>query len=1008
MNNFMKKIVILCMAIALCIGLVPAQALAYVADEGLLVALGDPQVVDNSYQFTATVDSNRQLSDSFTFREDCFAQSSFVGCSHLAVLSSQVAAASQSWFGTEETPFEDNVDETDHNVSAMLCSMGFADVEVNGYYRSEMLPDSIGVAVGHRMVKDEGKDYTLLAIFPRSAGYKTEWVGNVTLGDDDFHQGFKDARDEVLRFVKKYVVDHKITGSLKIWTAGHSRGAAVSNLVAGFFAGGGVSYLGDAVSTTPEDVYGYAFASPRTVKTGASRSRMLSVSGPRGGAYTRDTQVEAYVSTAKGELDPHDASLYGGLRNYTQDIDIVTSLIPTSWGFTCYGAEIAADGGVADTDDMLAQLSTLSPRLYDTFLNGADPRGYESVTPDLINIDLNALGNDGSGAQEAITQIPTVSAEGVGDATLDQFVARRAAGLVAGSSSNADFVAKGSQDALQAILGVTVLAKDRVLPDGVGGMLAMDDQGLFVKSLVLGYLGYASSRLQLEGRVSNDAEATEIVLKELLSLVAGEPIEFQTVDEFFAEFTRIVSENADTPLVQSVMDKLVALIPSDSQSVVATALGVFTPGFNVWEFRRRSDEAKASELKLMLLNYFRACCKGPAKGSSASMLYKDASEVRRSAYAFIPSISTAWGIDSDALSQALGTNKDGTVDGSGAAVDVIALILNAVLAVKDADGNVISTYPSLAEAAACTLADAVDSVSPTVLAKANEAYGTQYQALLSGFFDQFKSHSAQVLTLAFNMLFYVDGQAYSTAYNLATVATGIRSLSAIASNHQNEVYIAWMRAVQAALGDDARHPYTFVDVGGDVAHSADIEWLSWQGISTGWQNADGTREFRPFANVTRCDMAAFLFRLAKSWGMVDDAWQPKGGFVFEDVTTSTPHYLEVMWLAENGISEGWERADGKREFRPYASIARADAAAFLHRLSHKRSGAGEKTKPSDTSGVAFYDVTTSVAHREDIEWLASKGVSRGWSRKDGTSEFRPYTNIARADMAAFLHGLDAI
>jgi hypothetical protein len=41
-------------------------------------------------------------------------------------------------------------------------------------------------------------------------------------------------------------------------------------------------------------------------------------------------------------------------------------------------------------------------------------------------------------------------------------------------------------------------------------------------------------------------------------------------------------------------------------------------------------------------------------------------------------------------------------------------------------------------------------------------------------------------------------------------------------------------------------------------------------------------------------------------------------------------------------------------------------------------------------------------------WLAESGISEGWKHEDGTAEFRPYANVARADMAAFLHRMDAL
>lgn len=56
----------------------------------------------------------------------------------------------------------------------------------------------------------------------------------------------------------------------------------------------------------------------------------------------------------------------------------------------------------------------------------------------------------------------------------------------------------------------------------------------------------------------------------------------------------------------------------------------------------------------------------------------------------------------------------------------------------------------------------------------------------------------------------------------------------------------------------------------------------------------------------------------------------------------------------------------------------------------------------------FADINESVAHADDVLWLALSGISTGWELEDGSREFRPYANVARADMAAFLHRLDAL
>lgn len=185
----------------------------------------------------------------------------------------------------------------------------------------------------------------------------------------------------------------------------------------------------------------------------------------------------------------------------------------------------------------------------------------------------------------------------------------------------------------------------------------------------------------------------------------------------------------------------------------------------------------------------------------------------------------------------------------------------------------------------------------------------------------------------------------------------------------------------------------FFDMRSTTPHVDDVYWLAENGITTGFP--DGT--FRPYNSVARCDMAAFLRRLAirmdvdgaATWTPTINDWDS-----FSDVSRATPHAEDILWLAHVGVSTGF--SDGT--FRPYATIARCDMAAFLHRLA-LLSGA---TETSDSSSKAsFIDVSSSTSHAEDINWLSTSRITTGFA--DNT--FRPYANVARCDMAAFLYRL---
>lgn len=184
--------------------------------------------------------------------------------------------------------------------------------------------------------------------------------------------------------------------------------------------------------------------------------------------------------------------------------------------------------------------------------------------------------------------------------------------------------------------------------------------------------------------------------------------------------------------------------------------------------------------------------------------------------------------------------------------------------------------------------------------------------------------------------------------------------------------------------DGALDPsWPFTDVREDTYHYEDIVWLKKSGVATGFQ--DGS--FKPLDTVKRCDMAAFLYRIAgkPAFASTDVDWNR-----FSDVDTKTPHADAILWMASKSITTGFE--DGT--FRPYDTIKRCDMAAFLHRM------AGDVDHSA--SQVSFKDVAAATPHAAHIRWLAAVGVSKGFD--DGT--YRPFDTVKRCDMAAFLHRME--
>ena len=201
--------------------------------------------------------------------------------------------------------------------------------------------------------------------------------------------------------------------------------------------------------------------------------------------------------------------------------------------------------------------------------------------------------------------------------------------------------------------------------------------------------------------------------------------------------------------------------------------------------------------------------------------------------------------------------------------------------------------------------------------------------------------------------------------------------------------------------------WPFIDVNEQTPHAYDICWLSAAGISTGWDVGNGKREFRGEGNVIRQDMAAFLYRLAGSPAYIptpaDVATFVDVDSTNPDVNRRTPHYMEILWLASEGISQGWDVGEGRREFRGMDTVKRQDMAAFLRRLAGHMEANIELPEGADNP---FYDVDGSTPHYEDIIWLASTGVTTGWDEGSGRRSYRGMNDVLRQDMAAFLHRLD--
>lgn len=187
--------------------------------------------------------------------------------------------------------------------------IGFSHFKANDCWKQIPTADSIGVCAARKQIKDnDGTIYTLVALPIRGGGYGSEWASNFKIGISGEHEGFKEARDNVLAFLKDYLEELQPDESrnIKLWITGYSRAGATANLVAGALDDN--LSLPNGCTTTLKDIYCYTFEAPQ----GAVKSSLPSYNNP-------------YVNTD-----------YKNIHNIINLNDIVPLVAPSKWDFARY------------------------------------------------------------------------------------------------------------------------------------------------------------------------------------------------------------------------------------------------------------------------------------------------------------------------------------------------------------------------------------------------------------------------------------------------------------------------------------------------------------------------------------------------------------------------------------------------------------------------------------------------------------------------------------------------
>lgn len=284
-----KRIISLLLCLVLIVSLVPAAAAADTGDARTVTVRYASGHGENDHDYEAT----------FTYSDELFTKSGYTYRQDLAEMSLGLAFAA---FSSKDSQYSDNYATGNRNFVSMAEQCGFENIQSNKWMFQPAETDSIGINCASKTIRDNGGSYTLIAVSVRGNNYHAEWGGNARLDATGEHKGFALGRDQALDYLRSYIADTGISGRVKIWIAGYSRGAAVSNMVGGALDNG--YSLGEGVSLSPHDLYCYCYETP--------------------------------MGTTKNQVQ---GRLYDNIQNLVNANDLVTYVAFDNWDFARYGVD---------------------------------------------------------------------------------------------------------------------------------------------------------------------------------------------------------------------------------------------------------------------------------------------------------------------------------------------------------------------------------------------------------------------------------------------------------------------------------------------------------------------------------------------------------------------------------------------------------------------------------------------------------------------------------------------
>ena len=284
-----------------------------------------------------------------------FHENSYIYNQHLATMSLcfQLSAWGSEDVGDDYSLKMKNAEELLGDIGFIGFAHNYTDFSNNGIV-GKPTKDSIGAVAAYKRIEVDEKDYTLIAVAVRGGGYESEWASNFKIGAIGQHQGFSEARDQVITFLHNYISDQGITGDIKLWITGYSRAGAVANMVAGAINEWIVSFPECKLDLS--NLYAYTFATPQGTLYGPA----------------------------------FNSGKFGNTFNIINQSDPVPKVAPSTWSFIRYGINRYLPTSETQSEkEYFTSLVKMFTKL--SALEGTSSYYKEFFTMKKIHIDIGAI-----------------------------------------------------------------------------------------------------------------------------------------------------------------------------------------------------------------------------------------------------------------------------------------------------------------------------------------------------------------------------------------------------------------------------------------------------------------------------------------------------------------------------------------------------------------------------------------------------------------------------------------